>query len=147
MINQNCVEVTSVTEIKVEERSKKAIFLNPDRLSHHRIIMDGCVKKNTVAADYVVVRPDVGAIIVELKGKDVEHGVHQVEATAAFLKEIDFKPSTLAALIVSSSYPKASPTVQKSQLHFFRRFKGPLHVVTKNNKYKFEKVLKSDGPL
>ena len=147
MMDARCVETTDVSEIKVEELGKKAIFLNKERLPHRRIKMDGCVKKNETAADFVVVKPDVGTVIIELKGKHVEHAAEQVNATARFLRGIDHQPAKLAGLIVASTYPKANGTVQKQQQKFYREFKGPLHVVTKNYQFDFEKILSAAGPL
>ncbi|MBB6219990.1 hypothetical protein [Rhizobium leguminosarum] len=146
MFDALCVETVTVSNVKVEEKGRKAIFRNPLNTAHDKIQMDGCVVRNSTAADWVVTKTEVGTIIVELKGKDVEHGAQQVEATARLLKQMEYPVVQLAALIVSTSYPKASSTIQKAQQRFFRNFGGPLHVVTRNDSFDFERVLRADGP-
>lgn len=146
MIDPECTAVVTVTQVKVEEKNRKAVFLNQEHIAHTKIRMDGCVVRNATAADWVVTKEGVGTVIVELKGKDVEHGARQVTATAQYLKDQNYAMPKVAALIVASSYPKASPTIQKSQSKFFRQFKGPLHVVTRNETFTFERVLSAAGP-
>ncbi|WP_431322549.1 hypothetical protein [Rhizobium sp. YTU87027] len=140
------MDTTTVSNVKVEERGRKAVFVNPQNTIHHKIQMDGCVIKNSTCADWVVTKQGVGTVIVELKGKHIEHGAKQVEATAVFLRGIGYNMPKLAGLIVGNGYPKANSTLQKFQASFRKSFGGPLHVVTKNDDFVFEKVLSSTGP-
>jgi actin-like ATPase involved in cell morphogenesis len=146
-IDARCCELVSVPLIKVQEHGKKAVFKNPSLVAHEKIQMDGCVVVNETAADWVVRKPGIGTVVVELKGGDVEHGAKQVDATADFLKKHNQIVGKIAALIVSTSYPKSSTTIQKAQALFFRKHKGPLHVVTRNCEFTFERVLSASGPL
>ncbi|MGO7156464.1 hypothetical protein [Rhizobium leguminosarum] len=146
MIDAKCLTLVNVPLIKVEERGRKAVFRNPGNVSHEKIQMDGCVVKNDTAADWVICKPDVGTIIVELKGKHVEHGADQIQATADHLKKIGYSTGKLAGLIVSTGYPKASTGIQKKAQSFSKKHRGPLHVVTKNSQFEFDRVLSAEGP-
>jgi len=86
-IAAECIEATTDSRVKVSERGRKAIFLNPDNCNYSKVRVDGCVVKNAKAADWVVSKHAVGDIIVELKGRNVEHAVKQINATAALWTE------------------------------------------------------------
>lgn len=133
--------------IVVEERGRKAAFLNPRRLECVVTQFDGCVVTNQPAADKIVTCSIVGDIIVELKGRDVDHAVTQINATARYWHGAGMRVGRVAGLIVARQFPRASTKVQRAQQSFSRQFKGPLHVVTKNYQYTFEQVLAYDGPL
>ena len=94
-----------------------------------------------MAADWVVSKCKVGDVIVELKGKDVEHATKQVVATAKLWKQKGLCQGKLAGLIVCSQYPKASTSVQKKQQAFASEFSGQLHVRTRNREYDLEQLL------
>ena len=147
MIDASCLEIINVSNIKVEEKGRKAVFKNPERIDHSKIRMDGCVVKNQTAADFVVAKTGVGVVIVELKGGHIEHAADQIDATAKHLKTLGFPIKPLAGLIVGTGYPKSSASILKKQDAFYKNHKGPLHVVTKNCEYVFERVLAPDGPL
>jgi hypothetical protein len=143
----DCQERTTVSKVKVEEKGKKATFLNDRRIVYTLTRVDGCVIKNGIAADWLVSKADKGDIIIELKGKDVGHAVKQIHRTAALLKEKKLLARPVAALIVATQYPKANTAVQRAQSDFAKTYQGPLHVVTKNHEYRFCRVLRFDGPL
>ncbi|HEX8662846.1 MAG TPA: hypothetical protein VF744_02305 [Beijerinckiaceae bacterium] len=145
-IKGECEEETSVERIKVEELGRKATFVNEEHNTYRKTQMDGCVVKNQLAADWVVSRANIGDVIIELKGRHVEHAVRQIRATAGFLTDGDYREGRLAGLVVCTQFPKASTTVQRAQAEFARAFKGPLHVVTQNLEYAFENVLSFKGP-
>ena len=87
-----------------------------------------------------------GDVVIELKGKNVEHAVMQVFATAQYWTNNGFVSGKLAGLIVCKRYPRASPSIQRAQDKFSKSFRGPLHIVTKNYEFKFKNVLSFKGP-
>lgn len=145
-IAEECKEFTSDVRITTSERGRKATFLNPEKHAHWKIRVDGCVVENALAADWVVAKIGLGDVVVELKGKDVEHATKQVHATAALWTREKLRQGRMAALIVATQYPRASTKVQKAKAAFAKRFGAPLHVVTHNAEYVFETVLSSRGP-
>lgn len=144
--NEKCIETTNVTLIQVEEIGRKATFQNTKRENYLKIEVDGCVMVNRKAADWLIVKPDVGSIIIELKGRDVEHAVNQISETAKFLMENKDLSGKFSALIVCNQFPRASPSIQKKMNSFRKMYNAPLHVVTKNYVYIFENVLSFKGP-
>src|SRR3954451_9375532 len=96
----HCKTATTVSKIKVDELGRSAVFLNGKREKFIKIRVDGCVVKNSLAADWVLSKERVGDIIIELKGKDVDHGTRQITATAEFWTAKKFRKGKIAALIV-----------------------------------------------
>ncbi len=141
-----CRKQTDVSKIKFEERGRKAIFVNPDRRSHFRTKIDGCLISDGLAADWILTRTDVGDVIIELKGTDVNHAAAQIMHTAAMWHGKLCCRKTLAGLIVCRQYPRIDTTIQKAKLRFKKKHGGPLHVVAKNREYVLESVLRFDGP-
>jgi hypothetical protein len=142
-----CTERTNVSKVKVQELGRKAIFKNKNRAIFCKTRVDGCVVKNAIAADWVLSKGNVGQIVIELKGRDVDHAVKQIEATTLLWREKNLVFGKLAGLVVCAQYPRANTMVQRAQDVFSRKFKGPLHIVTRNCEYVFEKVLAFDEPL
>jgi hypothetical protein len=108
--------------------------------------VDGCLIVGATAADWIVTDPELGDVIVELKGKNVEYGARQILATAQYWRDSNYNLDRIAGLIVCVQYPRTSTTVQKAQQRFLREYRGPLHVVTKNYEFKLENVLSFRGP-
>lgn len=146
MIDVACVEVVRVSEIKVDEKGKSATILNPEREPHNKVKVDGCVITDGPRADWVIEREDA-AVIVELKGRNVEHGADQVFGTATQWKEVERRCQRIAGLIVGRQTPGASTAMQVKKKRFAARFKGPLHVVSANSAYKLESILSFKGPF
>lgn len=140
-IEADCQERRTDSNIKLSERGRKAIFLNPHR---HELILttvDGCVMKNELAADFVVEKQNVGAVVVELKGRNVEHAVKQIMATALLWRDRGLITAKFGSLIVCSQFPSVSTSVQKAQADFSKRFKGPLRVVCHKAELSIEAAL------
>jgi hypothetical protein len=81
MIDAKCVEERSESNIKCADGSRFAVFSNKEQREFRKIRIDDCVVKEGLRADWVLERGDE-AVILELKGKDVEHAAKQVFATA-----------------------------------------------------------------
>lgn len=142
-----CRVETTDSNVKVEEGGKKANFLNQARATFSRTRVDGCLKQQSIAADFVVSKKGVGDVIVELKGTDVNHAMEQIFATARFMFSCTEKRGPIAGLVVCSQYPRIDTKVQRLKLQFAKEFKSPIHVVTRNENYDFEQVLLFEGPL
>ncbi|MBR7800503.1 hypothetical protein [Undibacterium fentianense] len=138
---------TNSSKIKVEENGKQAVFLNPNRSAYFVIRVDGHLIKNKVACDFVVSKEEFADLMIELKGMDVDHAVEQVLSTAKFWHDTALREGKIAALVVSSRYPRFDSKVARYKEKFARQFKGPLHLVTKNQEYCMERVVEFNGPL
>jgi len=131
-------EERSESKIKLPpEKGRFATFINNDRKTY-RIFKINISQEKT--ADYVVEKPSVGQIVVELKGVDVGHATEQVAATARiFINQSNY--GKISGLIVCKKYPSFDTIVQKATAEFRKKFKGRLHVVSRNKEYKFEELL------
>jgi hypothetical protein len=136
-----CTVRKRVSRIVVEENKRKATFVNGDKAWFKVTRVDGCLCCNEEAADFVITKERVGSVVVELKGRDVPHGVSQVLATAAFWRRQNPDCPSIAGLVVSRQRPSYSTSVQRAQTAFARTFQGPLHVVSCNKDFCIEEVL------
>lgn len=146
MIDAVCIELISVSEIKVEEKGKSAAILNPERVEYSRVKVDGCVETDGPRADWVIERCNA-AVIIELKGRNVEHAADQIYATAIKWRDQEGRCQRIAGLIVGRQTPGASTAMQVKKKKFSQRFGGPLHVVGRNSSYVLEHVLSFKGPF
>lgn len=149
MINKDLVDFSTKTrdsKIKVSEHGKQAIILNDNRDIYYVIKVDGGLLKNKLASDYVISKLKVGDLVIELKGMDVNHAVEQVMASAQHWQDNGYRNGGIAALIVCSRKPSIDTKIQKFIVAFGKRFKGPLHVVPRNDEFLFERVLQFAGP-
>jgi hypothetical protein len=108
-----CIETINHPKIRVSDpgTGKSAILLNPDRGRARRIRMDGCLAPaGSVAADWIVSKPAVVDVIVELKGSNVDHAVEQIEATLRFwVRHVEYQEGQqIGAWIICSEFPRAS---------------------------------------
>ncbi|MGA3949193.1 hypothetical protein ACI2TD_25590 [Ralstonia nicotianae] len=134
MLNsETCVTVTREKRIKVSEvKSRKAIVLNLKGEKFHVTNFDGCMVKNTVAADFVVSREAVGDLIIELKGKDVKHAMEQIIATASYLRDNEVAEGRVGGVVVCKEYPKTTTTIQTLKMGLKKKFDCPVKVFTKD---------------
>lgn len=135
-----CSKSVRCSKIKVAEKGKSAIIVNENRERYSTIKVDGCLVENEMAADWVISKKDVGDVIIELKGVNIDHATEQVLRTARILTESGMFKSKLAGLIVGQRYPKFDTKVQRAEREFAKLTKGPLHVVCRNREYLFDEI-------
>jgi hypothetical protein len=146
VISEECCEVTRVSKVKLEERGAKVVFLNSDNTEFVKIRVDGCVVANESAADWALVKRPIGDLLVELKGRNIELAVKQLTATMRLWRDNKLScGGKIGALVVSRQVPKAT-IMQKVKLKFMSEFRCPIHVVSHNQEFIFERVLDSRGP-
>jgi hypothetical protein len=113
-----CIETIRDSKVKVVDpgTARSGILSNQERVRIRRIRVDDCLApKGSMAADWVVSKPDVVDVIVELKGKNVDHAVDQIEATLTFWSAHDEHANgqVIGAWIVCTEYPRASTKVAR----------------------------------
>lgn len=131
-----CIEKVRDSRVRVADpgTARRAVLLNPDRAQVRRIRVDHCLAPiGEVSADFVVSKPNLVDVIVELKGKNVDHAVKQIESTCAFWSgHAEYATGQLiGAWIVCSEYPRASTKVARYR-ESFRSHGGILLVSTHN---------------
>lgn len=83
-----CVLEVDDSQIKFEENKRKIIFFNPERHAYKKVDVDGCIIKEGVRCDKLLLSADeCEERYVELKGTDVTHAIEQLEATINRLGE------------------------------------------------------------
>lgn len=148
MTTSACTTSTSVSKIKLADaRSKRhAIVNNEPRETYMTTRVDGCVIANSLAADWVIGKADVGQVIIELKGKDLSHGAKQVTATAEYMLSNGCRRGRLAGIVIGVQVPSIDSRLQRAKVEFSKRFGGPLHFVSRNMEFQFLRLLAADGP-
>ncbi len=131
-----CIEKISHSKVKVTDSgtARIAILLNPARAQVRRIHMDGCfAPTGTRAADFVVSMPNAVDVIVELKGKNVDHAVDQIESTLTFWCEHAEHEAgqSIGAWIMCTEYPRASTKVARYRESF--RSRGRILLISTRN--------------
>jgi hypothetical protein len=134
--SNDCIDTVRHPKIKVHDpgTGKSAILLNPDNVQVRRIRMDGCfAPTSTRAADFVVSMPKTVDVIIELKGKNVDHAATQIESTWKFWSQhAEHEPGQLiGAWIVCSEYPRFNSKVARYQESF--RARGGILLVSTHN--------------
>lgn len=146
MIKPHCIETLNDSKIKVEQKGKSAIINNADRRDFNRIEVDGCCTLNEIQADYVIERQrDV--VVIELKGRNVEHAADQVMSTARKWCRDEDRCDRIAGLIVGRQTPGASTAMQRKKKIFQKEYGGPLHVVKSDGLFDIDCLLSFKGPL
>jgi len=147
-MTNNCTNKTHDSHVKVAgEHGRQAVIRNGNRESFIRSKVDGCMLKQQTAADWVVSKPKVGDVIIELKGGDVSHAVDQIQATLNYWNKNNLSNGKFGALVVCSKYPKVDTKIQRAKLFLASKHKTPLHVVTQNLEYDFDALLSIRGPF
>jgi len=147
MTCKDCRASVNASKIKVEENGKKAVFLNSARDEYWKVRVDGCLVKNATAADYVVAKLQAGHVIVELKGPDIAEACEQIIETAKHLRACPQSAIKIAGLVVWSEFPKgAARSVNRLREKFAKEFKGPIHIVARNDEFNIERLLDFSGP-
>lgn len=132
----DCIEQTRDSKVKVSEpgTGRAAVLLNADRAKVRRIRMDGCLAPTgQVSADWIVSKARVVDVIVELKGKNVNHAVRQIEATRNYWPRRDeyVDGQVIGAWIICTEYPRASTKVARFRERL--RTEGVVMIVSTHN--------------
>jgi hypothetical protein len=134
--SRECIEKIRHSKVKVHDpgTGKNGVLLNPGKMQVRRVRVDGCLAPaSTRAADFVVSMPDVVDVIVELKGKNVDHAASQVESTRIFWhshpEHVAGQP--IGAWILCSEFPRAS--LKAAHYREALRVKGVVLLISTHN--------------
>lgn len=149
--NNQCIIQCNHSKVKIEDGNQKAVFLNPERKTYFKSQVDKCLIQNKVACDWIISEDNISSVVVEFKGRDVEHALIQVEIGMNFLSSSkDLPKLKKAALIVCSGVkktPKFNSKLQRIKTEFSKKYKAPLHIVNGTYEYEINKVLSFKGPF
>jgi hypothetical protein len=136
----HCITESTGSNITVQERGKRANFLNQNRARFSVTHVDGCVVTTGPRADYLVTKINVGTVIVELKGSDVYRAAEQIVATASHENCLELIEPRKAGLIVCSKVP-AFDTAAARAKNLARRRQLRLEINCRNVDVEIENVL------
>lgn len=126
----DCEQSKKDSKIVLKEKKNKSQFVidNPQRLNVLIIEVDGCVIREGLKCDYLIL-PKAEEyqieIYLELKGKDIPHGVQQIETTIKKLSD-NIQKQDKICLIVSTRTPKISTEIQGYKKKFKKNFNADL---------------------
>ena len=136
-IPRECTEPISAPRIVCKEKGRTMTFLNGARRAVLRHKVDSCAELRHLLedshpgsqvrlCDYLVVEQNSTEHYVELKGKDVEHAVKQIESTIRHLWE---GRVPIHCWIISSESPRISG-FQKFANRLAKQFRAKLVIRT-----------------
>jgi len=103
---QLCTEESNDSRISVKRDGRRATFVNTERTSIKRVDVDCWIPSPTTAkADFIVSKPGVVDVIVELKGKDIAYAMEQIVATLMRWKDAPPLSKKIGGLIVFTRCP------------------------------------------
>jgi hypothetical protein len=118
----DCIERVRHSRLMVTEKGKSVTILNPERDELIRVRVDGCLVTNQDRrADWIITHPGVGSAIIELKGRDVEHGVSQLLATIGRPDCQEFLQRPVHLLVICAKYPSFDTRVARAQVEAKKR--------------------------
>lgn len=109
-----CVEETTDSQIKFQEKGKTIVFLNSRRRCFLKVKVDGCQILDGSKCDNLLIDRESGnEYFVELKGTDVAHALEQLERSIDLLSDKDNISKDVSTFIVSTNVaPKISSKIQ-----------------------------------
>lgn len=133
MIPAKCCTNRAVSKIKLSDKhSTSTVFLNPTRDAYTVVRFDGCVICGKTACDWLIEKPGVGRIAVELKGSDIDHAATQIEAAFQYLKQCGLPSLPLAGLIICTRYPSVDTKFQLIKRRVKSNYNAKMHVKSKS---------------
>ena len=109
---ENCTEELTDSKITVKRDGRRATFDNAIRTVVKRVDVDCWTPSAEMAkADYIVCKPGVVDVIVELKGKDIAHAIEQITSTLVKWRGASRFSGKVGGLIVFTRCPKRAAEI------------------------------------
>jgi hypothetical protein len=106
LLLKGCTEDLNDSKITVKRDGRRATFDNSGRATIKRVDLDCWIQSaDSVKADFIVAKPGVVDIIVELKGRDIAHAVEQIVATLVTWRKVPPLSTRIGGLIVFTRCP------------------------------------------
>ena len=135
-------------EIVCAEKGRRITFLNPNQKVVWKHTIDGCQQlraslpdANCRLCDFLVVDWRSKEHYVELKGKNVEHALHQLRSTISQISSTDAK-SRLYCWIITTESPRTTAKFQVLKQRFeneFKRFNARVTIHTNQHQHPLER--------
>lgn len=130
----DCTEERSDPRIVISDkgaknqRSRLAIE-NPNQQTIKIVQIDDCVIQEGLRCDRLLLAAN-RAVLVELKGNDVEKAIHQIEASIAYLKQqcSSFSSQEVTGIIYCTRCPLSVTDIQNHKVRFQKKHQAKLLV-------------------
>lgn len=107
-----CTKELRHSKVTVSRDGRRATFDNSERALIHRVDVDCWIRATDAPkADYILAKPGIVDVIIELKGKDIDHAVEQILATLPKWKKAPPFSKKIGGLIVFTRCPKSAADV------------------------------------
>jgi hypothetical protein len=117
----DCEELTTDTRILLSEKQSRLCFVNNSKASVRKVKVDGCVIRDGLRCDWLIIGADQSEFFVELKGGDVHHGIKQLEASM-HLRDTESSAPKLACLVNARMAKPARTRYLKSKETFKKKY-------------------------
>jgi hypothetical protein len=137
------IEELTDSIIAVKENDRHAHFQNPQRAAIRRIFVDGGLITEGIRADYIISKPAIVDVIVELKGSDTGRAMEQIQATRPIWARHELAGPSVGALIVRGHgvHPKHLASIQRWKDKMRKHDGIVLIVETRNREYGFDEFI------
>lgn len=116
-IPDECIEEVNHPRVTVRAHGRSATFLNSSRVAIKKIDVDCWLPVTTgPKSDYLLCKSGIVDVIVELKGKDIDHAIEQILATLKQWKSMGHCSPKTGALVVFTRSPKRSAVLDNDKL-------------------------------
>ena len=128
-----CNKVKKDKIVSVNENKRVFRIKNSSFFDINIVTVDDCYITKGLKCDYlfeIINKEVIKVLYVELKGKNIEHGIKQLEATINYCK-VEHKNIPKECYIIASRVPKSSTSSQKLKKEFKRKNQIQLFIDTK----------------
>jgi hypothetical protein len=135
-----CTEELNHFKITVKRDGRRATFINAERALIKCVDLDAWLSvAGTARADYIVAKPQVADVIIELKGKDITYAAEQIVATLNKWKAAPPFSKKIGGLVVFSRCPMSAADLGDMKKRLLRQH-GLWMEIDKDQKteYRFE---------
>ena len=122
-----CEKVINHRLIVFKENRSKLVIENTKRKNVRRIEVDGCVLKEGLRCDYLMITENNTEYFIELKGGDVQHALSQLKTTINHISE-DPKHGLKHCFIICTRHPALTPKIQRMKMELKRKFNSLLTI-------------------
>jgi hypothetical protein len=108
----HCKRETTETKPKVEANARRAVFDNTGQSKIVIIDIDCWIRESeSLKADYIVIKPQVVDVVVELKGSNIRHAIKQILATSERWRRSSENKGMIGGLVIFTHSPESSASL------------------------------------
>jgi len=121
---ERCTEELNHPRVTVKAHGRSATFLNPAKARIRKVDVDCWLgAADTPKADFLLCKPGVVDVVVELKGKEIHRAIEQIVATHAHWKKTSSCSAKIGGLIVFTRSPERSATLDSFKAKLLAKHK------------------------